>query len=412
MTGDYPVSGYLGRPAPVFDLDPINVLKLIGEMNRGLSYPGLKGMVTHQPSHFFAGAAVSPFKATEAEQVVQYFKLKKKIAAGAQFVVTQLGYDARKFHEVITFMKQNGLNLPAMGNIYILTYGAARQMNENKVPGCVVTDKLLAELEKEKALPDKGVEARLMRAAKMYAFMKGMGYKGVHIGGHGVKYEQVLYVVEKGEELSGRWQDFIHEFDYVQPGGFYLYEKDAKTGLNTDVMVNLKDRPLDEPVSFVYRMSRVMHHLMFEPGKNLFGMMRALCRKADGSRRGEKALHGMEHLPKFMLYDCRDCGDCALTDVAYSCPMSQCPKNQRNGACGGSRDGWCEVYPGERKCIYVKAYSRLKNYGEEKSLDSYTVPPCNWDFFQTSSWINFFLGRDHSASRFGIEKVEKRQKPE
>jgi len=118
----------------------------------------------------------------------------------------------------------------------------------------------------------------------------------------------------------------------------------------------------------------------------------------------------MEHLPKVMLYDCRDCGDCSLTDVAYNCPMSQCPKYQRNGACGGSRDGWCEVHPGKRKCIYVKAYSRLKNYGEEKSLDSYIVPPCNWDFFQTSSWINFFLGRDHSAERFGIKKPEEPKK--
>ncbi|MDD4868986.1 MAG: methylenetetrahydrofolate reductase C-terminal domain-containing protein [Kiritimatiellae bacterium] len=409
MTGDYPVTGYLGRPAPVFDLDPINVLKLIMEMNAGLTYPGLKGMVKHEPSHFYAGAAVSPFKATEAEQMVQYFKLKKKIAAGAQFVVSQLGYDARKFHELIMFMKQNGLNVPVMGNIYILTYGVAKQMNLNKLPGCVVTDKLLAEYEKEKTLPDKGVEARLLRAAKMYAFMKGMGFNGVHIGGHGVKYEQVLQVIEKGEELSSRWQEFIPEFDYAMPNGFYLYEKDEKTGLNKETMVDLKNRPLDDSVGFVYRMSRVMHRLMFEPGKNLFGMMRAWCRKADGSR-GEEAFHKMEHLPKVLLYDCRDCGDCSLTDVAYSCPMSQCPKYQRNGACGGSRDGWCEVHPGKRKCVYVKAYSRLKYYGEEKSLDSYVVPPCNWDFFQTSSWINFYLGRDHSAERFGIKKPEEPKK--
>ncbi|HQP24508.1 MAG TPA: methylenetetrahydrofolate reductase, partial [Smithellaceae bacterium] len=42
MSGDYPVSGYQGRPAPVFDLDPIHVLQLISEMNKGLEYPGMK----------------------------------------------------------------------------------------------------------------------------------------------------------------------------------------------------------------------------------------------------------------------------------------------------------------------------------------------------------------------------------
>ena len=115
MSGDYPVSGYQGRPAPVFDLDPTHILQLISDMNRGLEYPGIKGIIRHQPGDFFAGAVVSPFKATEAEQMVQYYKLKKKIDAGAQFIVTQLGYDARKFHEVLLFMKQNGFNIPLDG---------------------------------------------------------------------------------------------------------------------------------------------------------------------------------------------------------------------------------------------------------------------------------------------------------
>src|SRR5690606_34672743 len=33
MTGDYPVTGFKGRPKPVFDLDPVHVLELIEEMN-------------------------------------------------------------------------------------------------------------------------------------------------------------------------------------------------------------------------------------------------------------------------------------------------------------------------------------------------------------------------------------------
>jgi len=407
MTGDYPVTGFQGRPSPVFDLDPIHVLHLIGEMNRGLSYPGPKGIIRNQPSNFFAGVAVSPFKAMEAEQRIQYFKLKKKIAAGARFVVTQLGYDARKFHELILFMDQNGLHVPVVGNIFILPYGAGKLMNENKIPGCVVTDKLLADLDRERQSPDKGVEVRLLRAAKMYAFMKGMGFSGVHIGGHGVKYEQILFIIEKGEELSVNWQELVREFDYPQPGGFYLYEQDEATGLNRETPVRRENRPLDAPVGFVYRLSRIFHQLMFEPGRNLFGFMRSFSRVVDGAA-VEKIFHKLEHLAKVLLYDCRDCGDCALTDVAYVCPMSQCPKNQRNGACGGSYEGWCEVYPGKRRCVYVKAYARLKNYRKEESLDTYTVAPCNWDFYQTSSWINFYLGRDHSAGRFGIQKPEER----
>jgi methylenetetrahydrofolate reductase (NADPH) len=408
MSGDYPVAGFQGRPKPVFDLDPVHVVDLIVKMNRGLEYPGLKGTVKHQPSDFFAGVAVSPFKATEAELMVQYFKLKKKIAAGAGFVVTQLGYDARKFHEILQFMRKNNLHVPVVGNIYILPFGAARVMNQNKLPGCVVTDKLVADLDQERSAADKGEGTRLLRAARMYAVMKGMGFSGVHIGGHNLRYEQVEQVISEGEALSSNWRDLVRYFDYPQPEGFYYFERDSETGLNTETPTRRQGRPLDAPIDFSYRMTRLFHRLMFEPGKNLFGLMRGICGAVEGSKL-EGVFHKLEHLTKVLLFDCHDCGDCALTDVAYSCPMSQCPKNQRNGACGGSFKGWCEVYPEKKKCVYVKAYSRLKNYGEEMSLDGERIPPCNWDFHQTSSWVNFYLGRDHTARRLGVTSIKREE---
>jgi methylenetetrahydrofolate reductase (NADPH) len=294
-----------------------------------------------------------------------------------------------------------------VGNIYILPFGAAKLMNRNKIPGCIVTDKLLAELDRERSAPDKGEKARLLRAARMYAILKGMGFSGVHIGGHNIRYEQVDQVISEGEALSPDWLDLIRHFDDPLPGGFYYYERDPKTGLNTETPKVRRGRPLDGPVGFSYRLSRIFHRLMFEPEKNLFGLMRGFCRAVDGTLL-EGVFHKLEHLSKVLLFDCRDCGDCALIDAAYSCPMSRCPKNQRNGACGGSFNGWCEVHPGKRPCVYVQAYTRLKHYGEEERLSEGCVPPCNWDLFQSSSWINYYLGRDHTAKLQGISAVGKR----
>jgi len=407
MSGDYPVTGFRGRPEPVFDLDPVHILELIAEMNRGLEYPGPRGIIRHQPSDFFAGAVVSPFKATEAEQMVQYFKLRKKLAAGARFVVTQLGYDVRKFHELLQFMRQNGLDVPLVGNIYVLTFGSARLMNQNRIPGCVVTDKLLAQMDRERGAPDKGVKARLLRAARMYAIMKGMGFGGVHIGGHNLRYEEVEEIIAEGESLCPAWPELIPLFDDPQPERFYLYERDPRTGLNTETPTDRKGRSLDAPVGLSYRNSRFFHRLLFEPGRNLFGVMRSVCRSVEGTKM-EDLFHKLEHISKVLIFDCRDCGDCALTDAAYNCPMSRCPKHQRNGACGGSLNGWCEVHPGKRRCIYVEAYARLKHYGEELRLNGEPVPPCNWDYYQTSSWINFYLGRDHTAQRLGIPEAKKK----
>jgi len=113
---------------------------------------------------------------------------------------------------------------------------------------------------------------------------------------------------------------------------------------------------------------------------------------------------GIEPLVHFT---CKDKNRNQLESNLY-CPMSQCPKNQRNGACGGSRKGFCEVYPDERLCIYVKAYAGLKRYGEEGTLEGGRVPPCNWDFRQTSSWINYYLGRDHTARKLGVPEIIKK----
>ena len=141
----------------------------------------------------------------------------------------------------------------------------------------------------------------------------------------------------------------------------------------------------------------------------LFKAMRALSGALDGSRL-EHLFARLEHLGKELTNECMHCGDCALGDVTYLCPVSQCPKGQRNGPCGGSFEGWCEAYPNEKKCIYVRAYDRLKHYGEEDSLGNCYVPPVNYDLRFTSSWLNYYMGRDHTARRLGIKPPESKKK--
>ena len=74
-----------------------------------------------------------------------------------------------------------------------------------------------------------------------------------------------------------------------------------------------------------------------------------------------------------------------------------------------SLDGWCEVYPGKRKCIYVRAYQQLKHFGEEDQLGAYQVPPPDNSLRRTSSWLNYFMGRDHTAKRIGLKPPEQEE---
>ena len=406
LSGDFPSSdGFSGRPKPVFDLDPVNTLSLVALMNQGLEHKVFRKTVTLASTDFFCGVCVSPFKKLESETVAQYYKLEKKIQAGAQFVVTQVGYDARKVHEVLQWLRYSGHDVPVIANIYVLPLGAARLMNKNGIPGCVATDKLVAELAEESKSPDRGKSARLLRAAKQYALAKALGCAGAHIGGHGLTYEMVEHIIDRAEELSVGAESFASEFEYPQKGGFYFFGRDDATGLNSGVPAERTARPR-APLS--YRMSRIAHSMLFNEKSVLFPILQKMAVRIDSSPRTKHRFGRMEHLAKTVIFECRNCGDCALFDVAYVCPMSQCPKEQRNGACGGSHEGWCEVYPHERKCIWVQAYLRLKRYHEEAGLKDHIVPPCNWLLRDTPSWLNYYLGRDHTAKRLGIPPPESR----
>ncbi len=399
MTGDLPKGGFLGGPKPVYDLDPVNLISLIGALNKGIEVPAPKGTKTLQPTHFFAGVACSPFKALESEQIGQYFKLRKKLEAGAQFIVSQLGFDVRKFHELLQVVKLLGFeHIPVVGNIYLLPFGAAKVMHSNQLPGCVVTDKLLATLESEAGAPDKGKGKRKERAAKMYAILKGMGFAGAHISGHGMTVDDLEYVIDQGEELLPKWPELVHELDFPQPNGWYYFEEDKKTGLNTETPAARKERT---KAGFGYQLFRMFHHTMFDPRGFLFRPMVWLSKAVDKSP-AEGAYIKAEQIIKGITNDCQHCGDCAILDTAYLCPQSQCPKGQRNGPCGGSFEGWCEKYPNQKQCIYVRAYGRLKSHGAEEELNGERTPPPNYDLSQSSSWINFYLERDHSAKKLRL----------
>lgn len=56
---------------------------------------------------------------------------------------------------------------------------------------------------------------------------------------------------------------------------------------------------------------------------------------------------------------CSMCGDCILTETMGVCVTTRCAKGLRNGPCGGSQDGKCEV-DGERDCAWAIVIDRLR----------------------------------------------------
>jgi hypothetical protein len=100
----------------------------------------------------------------------------------------------------------------------------------------------------------------------------------------------------------------------------------------------------------------------------------------------------VERFSKHELFGCRMCGQCALPVTGYACPMT-CPKQLRNGPCGGvNPDGGCEVYPDQR-CVWVMAYERAA--AEDKIQDMRRLQrPIDQRKWGQSSWVNYWDGED------------------
>lgn len=93
---------------------------------------------------------------------------------------------------------------------------------------------------------------------------------------------------------------------------------------------------------------------------------------------------------KEKMFGCQMCGQCILSHTKLICPMN-CPKGLRNGPCGGTLEGKCEVIP-ELDCVWAKIESK-KGDGKEFRIH---LPPKE-ELINTASYVNLFNGKDRET---------------
>jgi len=162
MTGDHLSAGDHREAKPVYDIESVQLLKVVDALNNGRDMMGneLKGA-----TNFFQGAVVTP----EANPIEpQLIKFEKKVKAGARFFQTQAVYDIEKFKEFMSFARKFPVKILA-GFVVLKSAGMANFLNKF-VPGIKVPHELINEMKeagKEKAL-DTGlnITARHIRQLK------------------------------------------------------------------------------------------------------------------------------------------------------------------------------------------------------------------------------------------------------
>ncbi len=416
LSGDYPFYGYNGQVKPVFDLDSVLLLRLISEMEAGIEIPkgAPGGGVRLPPIPFFKGCAVSPFKLNLYELWWQYLKLYRKLKAGAKFIIVQVGFSPfslRQLKKILAEgftkffaerLEDQGLHrpeedelfrkIPVIPSILFLHPGMLKAILRAKIPGILLGQKVWERLNKA----SKPEEEALEICAKLCAIYQHLGFKGVHLCGFPPNWSLLQKFLERAEFYMEKIktigiEEILSEFDHQ-----IIYEHEGR--LYQKSLADLENPwPLKKP-SLAYLGNQLFHYLFFTKESPFYPFFKKLSQWIITKKRCLALVTRLEYFVKRWLFHCEECGDCTLWNFNYLCPQSQCAKYLLNGACGGSFNGYCEVYPYQKECLYVRVLKRGKVRQTIRNFLASTpeyLPPRDWSLYHTSSWVNFYLQKGH-----------------
>lgn len=409
LTGDAQKNGFTGKSKPVHDLDSVLILWLLRALRAGLEHSSGAKTERTTPFDFFAGAVVSPYKVREPDLLMQFYKLQLKVAAGAQFIITQIGYNLRKLYELKQYMVRQGMgHVPVLANVYVPTARIARMMQAGEIAGCVVTEEFIQRLDGEKK------PQRLERAALMVAAAKDLGFAGAHIGGFGLTHRDLMTILERASAIGEDWRGRIDELVFPSPKEFYLLPPSGE-GLSDGNAAYQIARVKPHP-SFVQRFSELAYRHFIKDGSWGARLLGSRLKpgnqiSATGSWRHGRwyRLLALSTVYRKATLGCVSCGDCLQDHLNYmGCSMRWCYKELRNGPCGGSRiDGTCEARA-DLPCVWNQIYLGTLAVGDDPGkFGRVLIPPRDWSLDRTNALANRFAGLDNARKRIDLPTAVK-----
>lgn len=378
LTGDKPV-----KAQGVFEVESVGLLSMIRRMNQDTILKAKSGQ-WDKVHRFFAGAAVSPFKYTEPSLIQQYYKMEKKIAAGADYLITQVGWDWRKSLELMQYLGERRITIPVFGNVYWLTTStpAPRLMHDIQLPGCFVSDALLDKLGRE------SLEEHMERAAQQIAMYRAMGAAGVDLGGvH--DYDTFIRILTRAAEIGTDWQPYKDNLCWPADNPFYLYDESGRS------------TPLSSPKrNFHETFFDFMHRAILDPKYRGFRAFRGALRCVRAHKEDTvtyKMFNAVEKGFKYLAFECEECGDCYLPENLSYCTIGGCEKGLDNVPCGDATvTGYCGNNL-KRLCIGERVYhSAAARPGGRERLRRTINKPRIAALSHTSSLVNYLFGKDHT----------------
>lgn len=192
LTGDHQARGDHPQAKKVFDLDSIQWIMAVKEIrDQGCLMNGKK--ISGSPK-FFIGAVANPFVESLELHII---RLRKKIAAGADFIQTQPVLDMEHFKKWLNLATEQGLTdrcAIIAGVVLLKSVKMARHL-QNNVPGIMIPSTIIDRLG---AVPeDKQQEEGINIALRIIESLKQTkGVRGIHIMAIGCE-EKIGEIVER-----------------------------------------------------------------------------------------------------------------------------------------------------------------------------------------------------------------------
>lgn len=134
LTGDPPSLGDYPDSSAVYDVDSIGLIRVLQRLNAGADSAGAS---IGRPAGFTIACAVDP---TRADLALEAERLRAKLAAGANVVMTQPIYDPTSWHQFLAVYGEERLPAPVLAGILPLQSSRHAEFLHNEVPGITLTD--------------------------------------------------------------------------------------------------------------------------------------------------------------------------------------------------------------------------------------------------------------------------------
>jgi 5,10-methylenetetrahydrofolate reductase len=168
LTGDPVGVGDHPDAKPVFDLDGVELLRLVDTLNRGRD---MAGHALAGRTELFAGAAASPAQAPADKMLARF---REKVEAGARFFQTQAVFDPAPLAALMPLARR--LNVKVLAGVLLLRSAAMAEAVNAHVPGIDVPAALIERLRAAPAerAGDVGVEIALETIAPLRGLADGL----------------------------------------------------------------------------------------------------------------------------------------------------------------------------------------------------------------------------------------------